>query len=104
MRFFLTRYLGASSRISRRPLHVVRDEWGTRQHRCSLAGGGGGLGVSIEDGVVAGENRQRQRRNTGILPAPASKLAGDPVRCAQNDEQEQELRTQTKKMAGKIKR
>jgi hypothetical protein len=25
----------------------------------------------------------------GILPAPASKLAGDPVRCAQNDKQEQ---------------
>jgi hypothetical protein len=24
-------------------------------------------------------------RNTGVLPAPASKLAGDPVRCAQND-------------------
>jgi len=25
--------------------------------------------------------------NTGILPAPASKLAGNPIRCAQNDRQ-----------------
>ena len=29
--------------------------------------------------------KNRQKRNAGILPAPASKLAGDPVRCAQND-------------------
>ena len=25
------------------------------------------------------------KANAGVLPAPASKLAGDPVRCAQND-------------------
>ena len=27
----------------------------------------------------------RAKANAGILPAPASKLAGDPVRFAQND-------------------
>jgi len=25
--------------------------------------------------------------NAGVLPAPAGKLAGDPIRCAQNDKQ-----------------
>jgi len=31
------------------------------------------------------KNKQQQRRNAGILPAPASKLAGGPVHSAQND-------------------
>jgi hypothetical protein len=33
-----------------------------------------------------GEKEQAAAKaNAGVLPAPASKLAGDPVRCAQND-------------------
>ena len=43
-----------------------------------------------------------RRRNAGILPAPASKLAGDPVRFAQNDKRKTEadsLSTPTSKFA-----
>src|SRR5674476_1211965 len=35
--------------------------------------------------MVVGGNWRWCGRNAGVLPAPASKLAGDPVRCAQND-------------------
>jgi hypothetical protein len=35
--------------------------------------------------LAGGAGGQEQGRNAGILPAPASKLAGDPVRSAQND-------------------
>jgi len=35
--------------------------------------------------LAGGAGGQEQGRNAGILPAPASKLAGDPIRSAQND-------------------
>jgi UDP-N-acetylmuramoylalanine--D-glutamate ligase len=35
------------------------------------------------------QNTGNDKQNTGILPAPASELAGDPVRSAQNDKQEE---------------
>ena len=46
--------------------------------------------VGLRNGSQVGNdnqvgNGQEQKRNAGILPAPASKLAGDPVRSAQND-------------------
>ncbi len=41
--------------------------------------------AGLKLGCIARENKQRQVRNTGIFPAPAIKLAGGPVRCAQND-------------------
>ena len=53
-------------------------------------------GVSVwvgEERFAAGsaaEQNQTQERNTGILPAPASKLAGGPVRSAQNDKSGEE--------------
>jgi hypothetical protein len=37
------------------------------------------------DGAPGRLRRSEQKTNAGILPAPASKLAGDPVRFAQND-------------------
>jgi lipid-A-disaccharide synthase len=41
---------------------------------------------ALVDGQIAERWTGRERKtNTGILPAPASKLAGDPVRFAQND-------------------
>jgi probable rRNA maturation factor len=41
--------------------------------------------IARSSGGVASEGKNKQGRNAGILPAPASKLAGGPVRSAQND-------------------
>jgi probable rRNA maturation factor len=48
--------------------------------------------------------KNKQKRNAGILPAPASKLAGGPVRCAQNDKQKIFAQDDNRKgLAGKRK-
>ena len=49
-----------------------------------------GLIARVGKGAVKSKSKQSPPRYTGILPAPASKLAGDPVRVAQNDKRKTE--------------
>ena len=62
----------------------VRDGQAVGGERVAAVGQNG-QGRRRNTEILSGAQNDDSRENTGILPAPASKLAGDPVRSAQND-------------------
>jgi hypothetical protein len=62
----------------------VRDGQAVGGERVAAVGQNG-QGQRRNTEILSGAQNDDSRENTGILPAPASKLAGDPVRSAQND-------------------